>query len=286
MLKRAGRANVEDNSDNDFSLPTEPEEPGGGLNDFSFLIHGEKKIGKTKLSIQVEDGEKPALLLQFDPPQIAYKRWEVVLETFRKAKKVVRKLEKLAKSGSKKFPYSRVVVDRADTWYFLAEKFVKEKLVIEKMNDEAYGGAWTMLKEEFADMVDRILRLPCGKWFLCHSIHETEENRHGQEVTRLRPNLNKRADEILNGKVDGWFAYMYEGKDRVLVIQGDEFTGAGHRIDGHFLTPGGKRIRTIPMGGSAEEAYQNFVSAFNNKQEVTRAKGGETKKKRLKLKVR
>jgi hypothetical protein len=243
------------------SLPESPTEPSGSLNDFSVLIHRVKKIGKTSLALQ---GGR-SLLLQFDPPQIAYRRMEILCPDWKTFKAALQQLEARAAEGN--FPYDRVVIDRADMWYKHCEYWVMEKLAISKMSEEAFGGAWQMAEREFTEAVDRVLRLPCGKWFLCHSMEEAEENRHGEEIIKLKPNLNKRADAVLNGKCDGWFAYVYEGKRRALVVRGDDRTGAGHRIDGHFLTRTGKRVKAVDMGRSPEEAWKNFLAAFNNKQE-------------------
>lgn len=38
-------------------------------------------------------------------------------------------------------------------------------------------------------------------------------------------------------------------------------------MDGTFMTPAGNPIGMIPMGNSAQEAYTNFVSAYNNELE-------------------
>lgn len=248
------------------TLPTKMVKASGTLDDFSFLIHGTKKIGKTSLALQTEDPDDKVLFLQFDPPQVSYDRLELLIPNWRTMKKAVKKLEIAAEKGE--FPYARIVVDRVDVSFSKTERWVKEKLGIDKMSEEAFGGAWMKLSEEFTDLMDRILALPCGKWFLCHSVIEEEENRHGDVVKILKPNLNRRADDALNGKVDGWFAYTYDGKHRTLVIQGDENMGAGHRINGKFLTPEGERVRAIPMGKNEKEAFRNFVAAFNNEQET------------------
>lgn len=244
----------------DVKLPTEYAEAGGELNDFSILIHGVKKIGKTSLALQ---GGR-VLVLQFDPPQRAYRRLEVVCDSWRTFQSALKQLKALADRG--KFPYDRVVIDRADMWYKYCEYYVMEKLAIKKMSEEPFGGAWAEAEKTFTDAVDQVLRLPCGKWFLCHSVHEGEENRHGEEIIKLKPNLSKRADAVLNGKCDAWFAYTFEGKKRALVVKGDERTGAGHRIDGHFRTPDGQAIDLVSMGTSAEKGYANLLAAFNNEQ--------------------
>lgn len=278
--KRKGR-DRDDGDEEKFRLPTEYEEPGGDLNDFAILIHGEKKIGKTSLA--GEGGR--VLFLQFDPPQISYRRMEIVCKNFGIFKKALKALEKKAVSGRESFPYDRVVVDRADLWHKCAQHFACEKLAIDHPADEQWGKGWDRVRTEFSDAVKRILNLPCGKWFLCHSDYEEVENRKGDKIRKLVPNLSGMPDEILNGMVDAWFAYTYVKRRRVLVVRGDERTGAGHRIDGHFLTPEGEPVETIPMGDSAKEAYKNLLAAFNNEQSSPNP-GADTGSGKMKVRVR
>jgi len=277
--KKLSRRREEDDED-DIELPFEYEEPGGEFDDFSVLLHGEKKIGKTSLALQTDDPDDKVLLIQFDPPQTAYRRMEVVCPNFARFRKVLKKLERLAKKGPGKFPYRRVVIDRADTWYRYGLMYACEKLGIDDPGDLGYGKGWNAVRKEFTNAADRFLRLPCGKWFLCHSEWADVENRHGDEIRRLVPNLPGQPEEILNGKVDAWFAYAYEGRRRVIIVQGDERVGAGHRINGHFLTPEDEPVRVIPAGRSEKEAFKNLLAAFNNEQETVEPVS--KKRKRLK----
>jgi hypothetical protein len=184
--------------DEDFELPTEVEEPSGELDDFAILIAGEKKIGKTRTSL--EPDPKKILMLQFDPAQIAYRRLEVVCDSFKKFLKALRKLEKLAQIN--KFPYKRIVIDRADIWFKHAETQIKEEMLIENLADAPYASAYSSLDALFTDAVDRVLKLPCGKWFLCHSTWKEVETRSGEKIQKLLPNLPGRAESIFKCNCD------------------------------------------------------------------------------------
>lgn len=246
-----------------ITLPTEPVPASGNLNDFSFLIYGPKKVGKTTFAL--EGGR--VLLINFDPPQITYERMEVCPKDWDEFLDVLKQLEKLAKNP-KTFPYDRVVIDRVDLWYDLALDYACQNLGIDHPSEEkGFGRGWKEVEKTFAAGVRRILALPCGRWFLTHATTEEEENRHGHTITKLVPILSKQADKQLNGRCDGWFAYTYEGSERILVVRGDERTGAGHHVRGHFRTPRKERVEVIPMGEDESESWQNFVTAFENKQE-------------------
>lgn len=272
----------DDSEDSGISLPTEYEEPSADINDYSFLLHGEKKIGKTTTAL--EGGR--VLVLQFDPKQKAYKRLEIKIKSWKDWQKTIKLLEQAFRKGNK--PYDRVVIDGADAWYKMCQEYVCEKLVINHPSEEAWGKGWDALRQAFTKAVDRLLDLPCGRWFLCHSAWKEIETHDGDEVIKLVPVLTKGAEEILNGKVDAWCAYDYVEGKRVLFVEGSERIGAGHRMDSegyaHFRTPGGRRVAHIDMGDSPKQGYINLLAAFNNKQTYTVIKTekgtGKRKKKR------
>lgn len=243
----------------EIELPTEYEMPDVDLSDFSLLIHGEKKIGKTTLAMQ---GGK-VLVLQFDPAQRCYKRMELVVRSWEEFLAILKKLEKASADM-----YDRVVIDGAEIWYSMCQKFICENLGIEHPGDEDFGKGWQSLRDTFTAAVTRMLHLPYGVWFLAHSQWKEVKNRHGRKTDKLVPRLPSQAEEVLNGRVDGWFAYDYEDGDRVLILQGDEMTGAGHRMDSvdatHFRSKAGSRIRYIKVGNSPQDAYARLEDAFNN----------------------
>lgn len=246
------------------ALPTERSEPVADQWAYAYLMTGEKKIGKTTFAI--EGAEE--LVLQFDKPQIAYSLREVMIRDWAEFKSALAGLEAAAEAG--KLPYNRVVIDGAGEWYQMCQKATCRKFGVDHPSEEGYARAWHWLRDEFTDAVNRLLRLQrsagCGMIFIAHSEWKEKTTRGGVKVERLVPNLPPRCEEILNGKCDAWFTWDYSGDDRIMVVLGDEVTGAGHRIDGHFMTPDGRRVREIHMGGSSAEALRNFTAAFENRQ--------------------
>lgn len=266
-----------------IELPEDYTEASSSFDEHSLLIHGEKKIGKTTLANQ---GGR-TLFLQFDPPQRAYRRMEVVCPDWRTFNAVLAKLERHC-------PYDRVCVDGAENWFKRCQKWACEKLAVEHPQEAPWGQGWDLLRSTFSEAVDRILRLPCGRWFLCHSAWREVETRKGRKIEKLLPVLSRAAEEILNGRVDGWFAYDYYEDQRIMIVRGDERTGAGHRLDSddnpHFRTRKGEPIAEVPMGSSPEEAYRNLVAAYENKQAFSHIseanEAGQTKKPKFRVKKR
>jgi hypothetical protein len=255
-----------------LELPLEPTVRSDDINDYSFLLHGEKKIGKSSFSTIPDQPGERVLQLTFDPVRPGLELIQRHMPNWTVFTQWIVRLEQAAKEGD--FPYKRVVIDGADIMYTRCQTWSCTKLGIQHPSDEGFAKGWHLVSDTFAAWVDRILALPCGVWFISHSEwKEIDTRTPGVKQTKLVPLISGKGEEIMNGRVDGWLAYVYVEKKRALIILGDERTGAGHDCKGHFLTPTGERVAEIPMGDSEEEAYYNFVQAFNNQQTFTHVGG-------------
>jgi hypothetical protein len=253
-----------------FTLPTKPDEPVHDINAYSFLFHGEKKIGKTTLLME----EPGTLLLTFDPKQKSLG----IMQRYCPNWATFEEYLKLLESSRASYPYKRVVIDGIDIWYRSCQQKICKDLGISHPSEEGFGKAWDRLKETFATAVDRLLALPGGCWFISHSDWREIKTRDGSKITKLVPLVKAGGEEILVGRVDGWFAYVYDGPERWLIIRGDESTGAGHRIRGHFETPDGRQVVEIPMGNNETEAWANLQAAFDNQQPFATSQEWRTSK--------
>jgi hypothetical protein len=269
-------------------LPTEPTVPSLNFRDYSLLVHGEKKIGKTTLFAQ----EEKAFFMEWDPEQRALPIIQQAFSDWATFKAYVREMQRQAKVG--KLPYRTVIVDGADLMYDACFEWACKKLVITHPHDEDdFGKSWRFIKDAYLKTVLDLLRLPgVATRFICHSTWKEQKDRRGATSSKLVPNLTKQAEEVLTGLVDLWGAYCYDGRDRVLVVRGDEQTGAGHRIDHRFKTTDGRLVEEIDMGTSPSQAYANLLAAFDCTQDyatlaelrerrkaATKKKGGRVKRK-------
>ena len=246
----------------DVDLPTQKSEVADDIRLFSLLIHGEKKIGKTSLFAQ----EEGALFLEWDPEQKALSIFQRQVPDWRHFLGYVKLIEEQVNAGT--FDFRTVVVDGVDQMYSACFAYTCKRLGIVHPHDEDdFGKSWRAIKTEFKEGFLRLMKLPgIATRFICHSAWREVKSRNGVKIDKLVPTLTGQAEEALVGEVDLWGAYLYDGAERVLVIKGDEMTGAGHRIDQWFCTPDGEMVQEIPMGASAGEAYVNLNAAFNNEQ--------------------
>lgn len=250
-----------------FVLPTERSKPVLDPWQYAFLVTGEKKIGKT--SFAIEGCEE--YVIQFDKPQLSYNIRETLVDSWNKFLKILKALEAAVENDE--FPYTRIVIDGTGEWYTMCQVAACKVFQVDHPSEVGYARCWHWIRDNFLDAVNRLLRLQisakCGLIFIAHSEWKEVMTRSGVKIDRMVPNLPSKCEEIVNGKVDGWFTYDYIGEKRIMIILGDETTGAGHRIDGRFRTPDGEAVREIYMGESSKSAQENFLKAFNNKQTYT-----------------
>jgi hypothetical protein len=247
----------------ELTLPTEPSVVSDVMSDYSFVVHGERKIGKTTLAT----AEENVLVLSFDPLRPGLAILQRHCPDWSTFKVYISKLVELATKDYDGFPYPRVVVDRVDLAYGAALAHICRQRGIKHPSDvDDWGSTWGAIKREFESTVMKAMALPCGTWFICHSEWKKTKTVSGREKECLRPQLSGQADGIVNGLADGVFAYCWDDAERVLVVRGDDEVNAGNNLDTHFYTPDGKPIREIYMGTSAAEAWALFNRAFHNKQ--------------------
>lgn len=266
------------------SIPKRPSKISTDFRLFSVLVHGEKKIGKTTMWAH----EKGAFFLEFDPVQLSLAIRQKHVPSWPHFLAYIDLLEKNLDD------VRTVIVDGVDIAYQLCFNWSCEKMAITHPHDENdYGKSWNFIRAQFENAVLRLLSLNeqgIATRFISHSKWAEIKTRGGGKQDKLVPFMTSQAEEVLNGRIDIWAAYTYDENKRVLILEGSEEIGAGHRCDGRFLTPDGEAIQEIYMGKSSKEAYNNLLEAFNNEQtyttvdEMTSKK--KKKKKKLKVKIR
>jgi len=249
--KPATRKHVDPPSD--YRLPDEISEPSENLGDYTMLLFGEKKIGKTTLAAMFPD----AMFLFFEPGGRGLRVYSSAIGTWDDARAALKALRK-----SKKF--QTIVVDTADLAYKLAESWVCKGLGIDDPGDAAYGKGWRAVRKEFESWITGLALCGKGLIVISHASEQEVESAEGDSYNRLSPTMSKQAREIIDGMVDIWAYYGYDGRRRVLIIEGDERVSAGHRLTERFRTKDGERLRSIDMGKSPKEGYANVLAAFNN----------------------
>ena len=255
LIKRHGKTGrIKKMEEEKLELPDARSVPSDSLFDYSILIYGKKKIGKTTLMAQADC----ALFLMCEPGGKALSIRQVAVTSWSKLEGYI----DLAIADPKT---KVIIVDTADFCYEYCLADVCEKKAIDHPSDEEYGKGCNAVRAEFTRVIKKLLHSGKGVVFISHSKDKTFKSRKSEEYSKVESSMPGQAKDILEGLVDIWANYDYDGKRRVLIIGGSDEVDAGHRIEGRFMYPSGEPIERIPMGRSPKEGYRNLVQAFNNK---------------------
>jgi len=225
------------------------------LGDYSFLVFGDKKVGKTSLAAQFPD----ALFLMTEPGARALPVYQIAILDWR----MFRDTLKLLRTPEGK-RFQTIVVDTVDLLFKMAETYACQKLGIAHPSEEDWGRGWSAVRDEFTAQMQVLLNIGKGVILISHATEREIKTRSGTKYDRIQPTMSNQARDIVEGMVDIWAYYTYEGTQRVLQIRGDEHIMAGNRLQENFRY-NGKEVREIHMGSSAQEAYRNLVACFANK---------------------
>lgn len=217
----------------DLALPTAKKVPNFNLNEYTLLVYGREKIGKSTLFASFPDsiffatepGTKGLEIFELNAEHGGCKDWKI----FRQGIKLLESTDKFA----------NVIIDTVDRAYDMCMDYVCAKLGIDYPGVDAtgkndYGKSWRAVRDEFTDGIHRILQTGRGLCFTSHSKEETVRTRSGMEYTRIYPTISNQGRKVVEALVDMFFycEYIRDSRGetrRVLITQGDETIWAGSR---------------------------------------------------------
>lgn len=262
----------------EIALATELSTPILTVDQMTLCLYGEKKIGKTSF---LSKFPKPHFLM-FEPGykglRIHYKLMGEVqtIEAWSNFKEYVEMLCDVDNHSFRTVP-----IDTVDLCYKACLTYMCKREGMEHPQDLPYGKGWALVSNEFQGEINKLIQSGLGVVFVSHATEKEFKGRTGGKYDKIIPTMPGQANDFISGLADAIIYYGYYGNERVMTVRGSDEIVSGHRMEENFWikSEGSKplderdnvdgRIHSIPAGNSAQEAYDNFVRAFNNEQEDT-----------------
>jgi hypothetical protein len=245
-----------------FTLPSAPVEPSHNLGDYSWLIYGQKKVGKSTLASLFPD----AIFFMFEPGAKALRVYRVDCGTWDDALGYLTALEKQKEDGTLKF--KTAVFDTGFEMHAKCTTWCCKELNIEYPREDNFGKDWSYIKNEIRNFHSRVFALGIGVVILCHETVKEQQTYTGSKYDQVVPLLAKASDDYYRAVIDNVVWYHYRGKDRFLQIRGTDhaMSGIALQADSFFKTPAGEQIFAIPIPSDPKKGMVAILNAFNNKQ--------------------
>lgn len=242
-------------------LCMELKEPADKLSAYTVWLHGPAGIGKTSLSAMFPQSH----LFCAGGQAKALKARYVILNHWQHFASLVDQF----KTSS----FKTATIDLVEVVYDMCFEHVLNELNIDypgktSSGKDDYGKSWFFIRKEFAKVIAKLMSLEDeqGLIFISNSIFGERTVEEGSTVEDVHPNLSARPLNFIAGAVDiiGFYTQNTKG-ERELIIRPKPGLMAKCRLDHRFKYTDGSPIEAIPMGNSKEEAYANFMLAFDNK---------------------
>lgn len=213
-----------------MKLPNKKTPKRQSLSNFTILLYGHPKVGKSTLASHMDNPlflATEAGLNSLEVFQVPIKSWPEFLE-------VCAAIDK----GDHQF--KTIVIDTITNLFKFCSAYICEKNGIAHESELGYGKGWHLVKEEFFRAITKLSLLPCGLVFICHA-DLLEIKTRTVSINKLVPNLPKQASELITTMSDFIFLCDIEesGFERFIRTKPSESWVAGDRT--------GKLPQTLPM---------------------------------------
>lgn len=203
-------------------LPTEKRKPKQRLEDYSILLYGTYKIGKSTFCSQMDN----PLFLATEPGLEALEVYEVKVPDW------ITFLQVCAEIAQGGHPFKTIVIDTVDNLWKACSEYVREKLGIMHESDLGYGKGYAMVRDEFFRVLRKLSLLPYGLVMTSH-VELVEIKTRTMTITKAMPTIPKSGREIILGWVDmilyAESVVTNDGEIRVIRTKPSENWEAGDR---------------------------------------------------------
>lgn len=174
-----------------MKLPTTKQPPKQSLADFTMLIHGPSKIGKTKWCADIPD-------TLFLATENGHSHVEAFVLQVRNWEEFLAACAEIAKGGH---PFKFVAIDTINNLFDFCNEHVCARNKVQHESDLAYGKGHALVRNEFIRALTKLSMLGLGLVLVAHSTEREYETRTGKRV-RIVPMLPEKIRQFVVGMVD------------------------------------------------------------------------------------
>ena len=204
-------------------LPTKKTPARQDMNDFTFLIYGDPKVGKSTFASTME---KPIFLATeaglkgLDVYQVPVTSWETLLSVG----------AELAEDTN----FRTIVIDTVDNAYEMCFDYICEKYDMAHPKDIDFGIGYKMIAKEFARVLGKLALLNKGLVLISHSKYITLKTKTA-EITRIAPSTSAGVTKFLSGFVDIiLYAEVSDEGERIIRTDATPYREGGGRLAQYF----------------------------------------------------
>ena len=229
-----------------MALPTTKTPPKTDLSDFTTLIYGQTKIGKSTLASRFPE----ALFLATEPGLNALDAYQIPITSWQELLAAARDVA----GGNHQF--RTVVIDTADNAYKYCEEYVCAQEQIRHPNDLEYGKGAAFVNNEFQRVLTKLAALPYGLILISHAKEKEVKTPTGKYM-KTAPTLPGGAYKIILGMAD---MVLYCDMEEVAAAEGKIAQRRVIHTKPTIYYEAGDRTGLLPE--TLPLSYQKFFEAF------------------------
>lgn len=172
-------------------LPTEKTKPSNSLSDYSVLLYGASKIGKSTFCSHAEK----ALFLATEPGLNALDVFQTPIKNWTDLLNVCKELV------TNKHNFKTIVIDTIDNAFQFCNDYICEKNDIGYPSELPYGKGFALVNNEFQRVLLKLAQMKQGLFLVSHSTEKEIDTRTGKYVKTVCT-LPGKANKIVLGLVD------------------------------------------------------------------------------------
>lgn len=237
-----------------IKLPTKKRKPKARVEDYTILLYGEPKIGKTTFCSQMDE----PLFLSTEPGTNALEVYEIPIrnwEDFREAYKAIADAVK-----KNELQFKTIIIDTVDNLYKMCQDAKVKELGITHPSDLEWSKGWDVVNTTFLTALTALASLPPGLVLISHAQRNEIKPRGKPSYTKFTTTLTNSAWKIVSALVD-LIVYAHkavdeEGTEDLRILE--TLPSAEWEAGGRITVPG-------PLPLDYQVFREEFEKALKNK---------------------